>query len=236
MNSKASGIYSITSKINGKRYIGSANRICDRWRGHMFGLRNGKHENNHLQNHYNKYGENDLLFAVVEVIERGDLSLEDFKKLLLEREQVYLDNWEECHFNSCKIAGSPSGCKHSDRKYYGYDRQVGKFKAYWYINSKRLHFGSYIDEKDAISQVEYIKTLSEEDVITYYEKNFKGKIGTQIGTRLKKTKGYYYNKGSNRWNVVFTVNGTITFYNSFKTEEEARQKAEQIKQELGGYY
>lgn len=87
-NSKASGIYSITSKFNGKRYIGSSNRICDRWQKHLSDLKNNKHSNSHLQNHYGRYGEDDLLFAVVEVAERGDLSLQAFKDLLLGREQV----------------------------------------------------------------------------------------------------------------------------------------------------
>jgi hypothetical protein len=35
MNSKQAGIYSITSKVNGKRYVGSAVRICSRLSKHL---------------------------------------------------------------------------------------------------------------------------------------------------------------------------------------------------------
>ena len=40
MNSKSAGIYSITSKTNGKRYIGSSTRISDRWIAHRKELKN----------------------------------------------------------------------------------------------------------------------------------------------------------------------------------------------------
>ena len=63
---------SLTSKVNGKRYIGSASRICDRWINHKFDLKNNKHHSIHLQNHYNKYGEDDLIFSVIEIIEALD--------------------------------------------------------------------------------------------------------------------------------------------------------------------
>lgn len=305
-NSKAAGIYSITSKVNGKRYIGSSNRICVRWTQHLQKLKSNNHHNTYLQNHYNKYGENDLLFAVVEVVERGDLSLQDFKSLLLEREQAYLDNWEECHFNIQKIAvSSLLGCKHRNPKNYCYYEERGVFRVYFDINLKRVHFGSYDLEENAIKEVEYLRSLSDKDKLLYHKTSGKNKKGMKIGTvikdkkgyyfhkscqrwkvmfeidnymktlgsfkteeeainqalyvksltedeiisyynkyyknkknkgRNKNTKGYYYIKRNNKWRVSFKVNGVEKSYGMYKTEEEARQKAEQVKQELGGYY
>ena len=62
----SSGIYKIESKIKPERiYIGSSVNIIARWKNHLYELRKNKHRNNKLQNHYNKYGESDLLFSIM---------------------------------------------------------------------------------------------------------------------------------------------------------------------------
>ena len=101
---KMSGIYKIESKIKpGRIYIGSAVSVKHRWAVHLHTLRKNKHHSRKLQRHYNKYGEEDLVFIIVE------LCLPQF---LIVREQYYLDNGK-AYFNNCKIAGSPLGIKHS---------------------------------------------------------------------------------------------------------------------------
>lgn len=61
------GIYSITSKANSKVYIGSSTNMEWRWYNHQLDLRKGRHGNKHLQNHFNKYGLDDLVFDVLDV-------------------------------------------------------------------------------------------------------------------------------------------------------------------------
>ena len=51
-----SGVYQILNKINGKCYVGSSVNVEKRLRGHFDRLRKGKHTS-HLQNAFNKYGE-----------------------------------------------------------------------------------------------------------------------------------------------------------------------------------
>jgi len=64
---KISGIYKIQSKIKPERiYIGSANNIGKRRTNHLHKLRYGIHHAIKLQNHYNKYGVNDLIFETIE--------------------------------------------------------------------------------------------------------------------------------------------------------------------------
>jgi len=102
---KNSTIYKIESKLKPERcYIGSAVDVQQRWRCHLHLLRKNKHDNNKLQNHYNKYGELDLVFIIIEPC---------FPQFLIIREQFYIDTLKPW-FNIAKIAGSQLGFKHSE--------------------------------------------------------------------------------------------------------------------------
>lgn len=64
------GIYRITNTKNGNSYIGkTAMNFGDRWDCHRAQLRGGYHDNPHLQNAWNKYGEESFEFVVVEEID-----------------------------------------------------------------------------------------------------------------------------------------------------------------------
>ena len=99
------GIYQIKSlKYPDRIYIGSAINIDSRWNNHIKTLRQKKHRNCKMQGHYDKYGECDLHFAILE---------ECIKDNLINREQYYIDLFNPS-FNICRKAGSPLGVKHSD--------------------------------------------------------------------------------------------------------------------------
>jgi len=78
------GIYWIRNKIDGKYYIGSSIDIERRWNQHKQDLRADDHLNSHLQNAWNKYGEESFIFEVIKEIE------DDSNLILIE--QGYLDN------------------------------------------------------------------------------------------------------------------------------------------------
>ena len=63
-------------------YYVSSKNIEKRWRTHLNNLKNGKHHNVHLQRSWDKYGEDNFVFELVE--ECGET-------ILLELEQKYLD-------------------------------------------------------------------------------------------------------------------------------------------------
>jgi len=72
-----SGIYSITNIINNKRYIGRAVFIKNRFATHKRQLKDNKHKNNYLQNAWNKYGEENLLFEILEECEENLLNIKE---------------------------------------------------------------------------------------------------------------------------------------------------------------
>lgn len=99
------GIYSITNKTTNRTYYGSSVDILRRFRTHKYFLRKGEHQNIFLQRIWNKYGESDFKFEIIEEV------LDE--SLLQIREQYYLDN-TPCELNLCKTAGNKYGFKHSE--------------------------------------------------------------------------------------------------------------------------
>lgn len=71
---KRYGIYGIQNTVNGKIYIGKTMQsFGDRWDCHKACLRGGYHCNNYLQNSWNKYGENNFQFVVIQDCTGQDL-------------------------------------------------------------------------------------------------------------------------------------------------------------------
>lgn len=66
MAEKISGIYKIKNNINGKIYIGQSSDIYWRWTHHKSDLNHNRHHNRHLQSAWNKYGEDNFSFSIVE--------------------------------------------------------------------------------------------------------------------------------------------------------------------------
>lgn len=63
-----SGIYAIVNQVNEKRYVGSSVNIFLRWQQHKNALRANRHENQHLQRAWTKYGESAFSFIIVDLV------------------------------------------------------------------------------------------------------------------------------------------------------------------------
>lgn len=102
------GIYRITNTASGTVYVGQSVAIGRRMASHRQSLKRGRHDNEHLQRAWNKYGEHAFRFEVVEVV--SDL------ELLTAREQHWIDAHDAAGrggYNLCPAAGSCAGFKHS---------------------------------------------------------------------------------------------------------------------------
>jgi group I intron endonuclease len=102
MTQQVGGIYGIRSVSHPERiYIGSARNIRQRKSTHLWDLRKGRHSNDKLQHHYNKYGEGDLVFEPIVKCDVEDL---------IRAEQVFINLFNPW-FNICVTAGSNLGMR-----------------------------------------------------------------------------------------------------------------------------
>ena len=62
------GIYCITCLINGRKYVGATRKFAERKYHHFHALRKGTHRNDFLQRSFDKYGECNFEFTVLEII------------------------------------------------------------------------------------------------------------------------------------------------------------------------
>lgn len=92
----SAGIYLIRNVINDKIYIGSTSNLKIRRNKHISDLKNNKHHSYHLQKAYNKYGESNFQFIIIELIENTN-DINTLKNILIELEQKYIVLYDSCN-------------------------------------------------------------------------------------------------------------------------------------------
>lgn len=122
-------IYKITNIINNKFYIGSATWYSKRKDKHLWTLKKSIHANRYLQNAWNKYGEENFIFEIIEQCNESNL---------IEREQYWLDFYN-CYnrnvgYNIQPNASSPKGCKRTNE----FKEKIGNFWRGKKFSKKRI--------------------------------------------------------------------------------------------------
>lgn len=97
------GVYEIVNNVNGKRYVGSSNRIEHRWSQHKSRLNNGSHHSLHLQRAWDKYGSDNFVFNIIAECSQDNL---------IPNEQSEIDSG--CQYNISPTAGRTAGLEVSD--------------------------------------------------------------------------------------------------------------------------
>ena len=92
---RTTGIYRIINKQTKERYIGMSKDIGERWKSHLYLLKNNKHHCKKLQESWNLYGYENFSFEVVEVCKKTEL---------VQKEIFHWEQEQELCFN-----GKPDG-------------------------------------------------------------------------------------------------------------------------------
>lgn len=100
------GIYRIRNIVNNKCYYGSSKNINRRWTKHKSQLNHNRHENVILQRAWNKYGEDNFIFEIIEECTRQNLLI---------TEQKYLDSNPEYNIG-LQSSGGDNLTNHPDRE------------------------------------------------------------------------------------------------------------------------
>lgn len=113
------GIYTITNTLTGRVYVGQTARTFKiRWENHQSALNLGKHTAVRLRRSWLRDGPAAFVFEVREVVPwPPDMAAIDYRQLLCEREQHWIDAlgaFGPKGFNVAPLAGSSLGHKHSD--------------------------------------------------------------------------------------------------------------------------
>lgn len=187
---KISGIYCIENTKNHKKYIGQSIDIYQRWYVHKSKLNMNKHHSHHLQQAWNKYGDNCFIFYIIESCDES----------LLNEREIYWIKYYNTYFDGYNETFGGEGYARQTRKVYQYSLS-----------------GEFIKEWNSVSEIENklgyngftIRNVCncDERLSAYgyqwsYQKN--DNIGEYNSLTQKKTV-YQYDKQGNLVNVYDTI-------------------------------
>lgn len=131
-------IYSILNKENGKIYVGQSVNPKQRFAKHKSLLRYNKHDNDHLQNSWNKYGEDAFEFNILE---------NSSDEMLNDNESWWIEYFDSTNHN--KGFNMTDG---GDYEYTHHEESINKLKQY--CGENHSQFGtSIIDEQGGLDSV-----------------------------------------------------------------------------------
>lgn len=131
------GIYKIINILNQKYYVGSSINLEERKQKHFRTLRRNKHVNDYLQNAWNKYGEENFKWEIVEIL--NDLDLAEIRKV----EQKYIDADFDNQYNIAKDTMTPGIYSEEVRQ-----KQINACRETIRPNNKTGHTGIHYSEKE----------------------------------------------------------------------------------------
>ena len=187
---KISGIYCIENTKNHKKYIGQSIDIYQRWYAHKSKLNMNKHHSHHLQQAWNKYGDNCFIFYIIETCDES----------LLNEREIYWIKYYNTYFDGYNETFGGEGYARQTRKVYQYSLS-GEFIKGWNSVSEienKLGYNGFTIRNVCNCD----ERLSAYGYQWSYQKN--DNIGEYNSLTQKKTV-YQYDKQGNLVNVYDTI-------------------------------
>jgi group I intron endonuclease len=104
------GIYQIKNRINGKLLIGNAKNLKGILNSHKFQLKTGRHFNQALQQDFNKYGETNFDYEIIDYLKPKEDQNYNYTEDLNTLEEMWLEKlqpYDDKGYNSKKIKLNP---------------------------------------------------------------------------------------------------------------------------------
>lgn len=211
------GIYGIKNRINEKVYVGQTSEsFLRRFWNHQWKLRNNSHDNIYLQNSWNKYGENNFEYFVIETVNNPSL--------LDELEIKYIDFYKklEKSYNMLLGGGGRRGFPLSDnvKKVIGEKNRQNMLGKKHSEETKHkmsiVRTGRHVDRKTDILNIELVKEIKQLLI--------NGKTASEVSKILDVNYKLINNLISNNtWNTV-NVDGWDEYRKNRKTYTRLSKK------------
>lgn len=210
-NILTTGVYKITNIHNNKFYIGSTSEsFLKRWNHHINALRRKTHKNIHLQNAFNKYGEESFKFEILETCS---------KELCLQREQVYLNTCTiENSYNINPLATALCNTQETINKQIESKKRFYKECLEWYSKYKEnLVTLEDIPDKFKIKIKSYI------DVIPWNKGRHYNSTDHLKVKHKKSDRSNCKNTMRDKNPVVFVYDSNMNFIDSFRSSKDLEE-------------
>ena len=179
------GIYNIQNENTGDSYVGLSIKIEERWKKHKIALRHNKHVNDHLQNAWNKYGENIFSFLILEECEPDMLSKKEIEwGQILEQKgkklynKIPLGNIPPSQLGT-KAPGRNKGLLVGDKNYF--------FDKHFYKNENSFYMKTHsIQTRQKLSEIQKGKKHSKKTLEKFKTRDTSQKINFEIAQKIRK--------------------------------------------------
>ena len=129
------------------KYIGQSVNIHKRWLEHKRELNKRTHHNNHLQNAWNKYGEHNFIFRVIELCDKESLDY---------LEQLWVSKLKTLDRNFGYNIGTPGNCCMRNRKH---TKESRKKMSVWRKEHTRGKLNGFYGKKHTRKTLDKISQL-----------------------------------------------------------------------------
>ena len=213
------GIYHITNLKSGKVYIGQSIDIYKRFRDHKAALNGGYHQNRYLQNAWNKNGETNFIFGILEECAEDDL---------VKKEQFWIDFYgginDSANYNF-REAGSRGKVSDKTRKIMSDNTKKLRQDPDWVARNSEGIKRAWTDERRQYMSKLKTGSKASEETKKKMSETRKGKPRSEETKRKisESLKGHKVSD-STKQKISNSVKRTIKDKPAFKHTEEVKEK------------